>query len=117
MSITLNTLAYDQDSFATPNRVQYTGPSHTFSIKDTLSLSRVLPKPVNGFAGVARAEAKRTKTVTLADGTKADAIVTVSCSFPVGMAQADADALRDDIGDFAISAAGGTLFWKHDLTY
>lgn len=116
MAITLNTLAYNQDSFAAPNRVVYTGPSHNFSIKDTLSLARVVPKPVKDFAGVARAEAKRTKTVTLADGSKADAIVTISCSFPVGMAKADADALRDDVGDFAISTQGGDLFWAHDLT-
>jgi len=117
MSITLNTLAYSQDSFVSKDKVQYTGPAHTFSVKDLLTLSRTLPKPDKTFAGVARAEAKRTKTVTLADGSKADAIVTITCSLPVGMAQADADALRDDVGDFAISAAAGTLFWSHDLTY
>lgn len=117
MSIILNTLAYNQDAFITKDKVQYTGPSHTFSVKDTLTLARTLPKATAQFAGVARAEAKRTKTVTLADGSKADAIITVSCSLPVGMAQADADALRNDIGNFAISADGGTLFWKHDLTY
>jgi hypothetical protein len=117
MSITLNTLAYGQDSFATPNKVVYVGPSHSFSVKDTLALSRVAPKPTKDFAGVARSEAKRTKTVTLGDGSQAEAIVTISCSLPVGMAEADADALRDDIGDFAIGADGKALFWKHDLTY
>lgn len=117
MSITLNTLVYNQDSFATPDKVIYNGPAHTFTMKDVLALSRTAPKKTATFAGVARAEAKRTKTVTLADGTTADAIVTFSVSLPVGMAQADADALRDDIGDFAISAAGGTLTWNHDLTY
>lgn len=117
MTITINTLAYNQDAFVTSDKVSYTGPSHTFSAKDTLTLARTAPKPTATFRGVARAEAKRTKTVTLDDGTTADAIVTVTCSLPVGMAKADADALRDDVGDLTISATAETLFWNHDLTY
>jgi hypothetical protein len=116
MTITLNTLAYNQDAFASPNKVEYTGPANTFAIKDKLSLARVAPKPAGTFRGVARAEVKRTKTVTLDDGTKADAIVTLNFSFPVGMAKADADALRDDVGDYAISTGGGDLAWAHDIT-
>lgn len=117
MALTLNTLAYNQDTNINGNKVSYHGPSHTFSTKDQIVLSRVAAKPSATFAGVARAEAKRTKTVTLSDGTKADAIVTISCSLPVGMAEADADSLRDDIGDFAISTDCKSLFWNHDLTY
>lgn len=117
MSITLNTLVYDQDSFVSGNKVKYVGPDNTFSEKDILTLGRTEPKATSTFAGVARAEAKRTKTVTLGDGSTAEAIVTISCSLPVGMAKADADALRDDVGDFAISANADTLFWNHDLTY
>lgn len=114
MSITLNTLAYMQDSAAnTPNKSTYTGPDNTFTTKDAIVLSRVAPKPTKDFAGVARAEMKRTKTVTLADGSTAEAIFYVGCSLPVGMAKADADELRDDTGDFAISADGDNLFWKH----
>lgn len=117
MTITINTLAYNQDSFATPNKVEYTGPSHTFTVKDKLSLARTAPKPNGTFKGVARAEAKRTKTVTLADGSTADAIVSVTCAYPVGMAEADADSLRDDVGDFVISATAKALMWNHDLTH
>lgn len=117
MSITLNTLAYAQDSFVTPNKVNYVGPSQNFTTKDLLSLGRTAPKPTATYAGNARSEVKRTKTVTLADGSKADAIITVSASFPVGMAQADVNSLRDDVGDFLISADAGTLMWNHDLTY
>jgi hypothetical protein len=116
MAITLNTLAYSQDAFVSKDRVLYTGPSNNFAIKDQLVLSRTAPKPTSTFRGVARAEVKRVKTVTLDDGTKADAIVTQSTSFPVGMAKADADALRDDVGDFAIGADGDALYWSHDLT-
>lgn len=115
MSITINTLAYEQDSNVSPNKVLYVGPSHTFSAKDLLSLARTAPKATATFRGVAKAEAKRTKTVTLDDGSTADAIVTISCSLPVGMAKADADSLRDDVGDFALLTEGDNLFWKHDI--
>jgi hypothetical protein len=117
MSITLNTLAYSQDVSINSNKMLYVGPDNTFTTKDQLTLGRTNPKPTTTFAGVARAEAKRTKTVELADGSFAEAIITVSSSLPVGMAKADADALRDDVGDFAISADCETLFWNHDLTY
>lgn len=117
MSITLNTLVYNQDAFVTPNRVNYVGPDGTFAVKDILSLARTAPKATKDFAGVARAEVKRTKTVTLANGLTADAIFTVSCSLPVGMSKTDADALRNDVGAFIQSAQGDTLAWNHDLTY
>jgi hypothetical protein len=117
MSITLNTLAYSQDVSLNSNKMLYVGPDNSFSVKDHLTLGRTSPKPTTTFAGVARAEAKRTKTVTLGDGSTAEAIVTITTSLPVGMAEADADDLRDDVGDFAISADCKTLFWNHDLTY
>lgn len=117
MALTINTLSYEKDTEINSNRIRYNGPSNTFAVKDNIVLGRVPPKPTATFAGIARAEVKRTKTVTLADGSTADAIVTTSFSYPVGMAKADADALRDDIGDFLISAAGDTLSWSHDLTY
>lgn len=116
MSIILNTVSYTEDSFMSADKVKYVGPDNTFSASDILTLGRVAPKPTSTFRGVARAEAKRTKTVTLDDGSTADAIVTLSCSLPVGMAKADADSLRGDIGAFA-SAEAETLFWNHDLTY
>lgn len=117
MAITLNTLAYSQDSFVSKDKVLYIGPSNTFSVKDHLSLGRTSPKPTTTFAGVARAEVKRVKTVDIGGGNKADAIISVSVSLPVGMAQADVNALRDDVGDFLIGSEAGTLLWNHDLTY
>jgi hypothetical protein len=32
------------------------------------------------------------------------------------MVKADADALRDDVGDLTIGADGDALFWSHDIT-
>lgn len=115
MAITLNTLVYNQDSYATPNRVVYVGPSNTFSVKDVLSLARTAPKPTATFAGVAKAEVKRTKTVTLSDGTKHDAILTGTCSLPVGMSKTDADALRADLGAALSGAVADALFWNGKL--
>lgn len=109
MSITLNTLVYTYDSPINKNKVQYLGPDHTYSVKDIITLGRTDPKPTATFDGVARTEMKRTKTVTLASGDTADAIFTVTSSIPVGIVTADADALRDDVGDFAVSAAGASL--------
>lgn len=116
MAIVLNTVSFSMDTYQTPNRVTYVSPANTFTTKDVLSLSRTPAKPGGGTRGVARSAAKRTRTVTLDDGTKQDAIVEITCSLPVGMSKTDADALRDDVGDFAVSAEGEALFWKHDLS-
>lgn len=117
MAITLNTLAYDQDSFVSNNKVLYTGPSHDFSNKDTLSLGRTAAKPTTDFAGVARSEVKRTKTVVLNgdSATTAEAIVTLTTSFPVGMLETDADSLVNDVSDFGLAANGNSLYWGHDI--
>lgn len=117
MAVTLNTLAYNQDAFVTPNKVQYTGPGNTFQDKDLLTLGRVAPKPTADFEGMARTSVKRVKTITLADGSRKDAIIEVIASFPVGTANATIDAMRDDVGDFLISADAGTLMKNHDITY
>jgi hypothetical protein len=117
MSITLNTLVYNQDSFLTPNRVQYVGPANTFAVRDQLALARTSPKPSGTFRGVARAQVKRVKTLELDDGNFADAIVTIDVAVPVGAASADIDALCNDVGDFAVSTDMSTLVNNHDITY
>jgi len=117
MSITLNTLAYSQDTFLNPNKVAYTGPGHTYATSDLLTLGRVAPKPTASFAGVGRTEAKRTKTVTLADGSTAPVIVTLSVSAPVGAAEADIDGCVNDLCDFGLSSEGQSFYKNHDLTF
>lgn len=116
MTITVNTKAFDLDSYASKDKAGYRGPSHTVSAKDMLTLARIDPKPTSTFAGVARAEAKFTRTFTLGDGTTADAIATASFSIPVGAAEADVDSLRDDLGDLLISTNGDDLVWKRDIS-
>lgn len=119
MSLTISTKTYNQDRIS-PDAIAYTGPAHTLSVSDVLELKRVYPKPVKGFAGVARPAAKLTKTVTLADGvTKAEAIMTVSASLPVGISDADVATMYTDLNSLlALEVAGTTKLMKTlDITY
>lgn len=117
MAITLNTKAYAFDSTQSPDKNRYTGPAHTYSVKDIFDVARVAAKPTADFAGVARSSAKFTRTLTLGDGSKATAIAEASFSIPVGATAADIDSLRDDLGDFLISTDGDNLVEKHDLQF
>lgn len=116
MTITVNTRAYALDN-ASGNAAVYTGPASTFSARDLLTLKRTAPKPSGDFAGVARAEAKMTKTVTLTGvtQTKGDAIVSISLALPVGMSEADVDTLKADIVSLAGTTNFKDLIWKHDI--
>lgn len=115
MTITVNTKAYAFDTNPSADQGLHTGPSNTFSVKDNLILSRTAAKPTATYAGNARSSAKFSRTVTLADGSKAVAIAEASFSIPVGMAEADVDSLRDDLGDLLISSNGDDLVFKHDI--
>lgn len=114
MAITVNTRAYNSDRVAADS-VGYVGPAHTFSVPDTLVLKRTAPKPTADFAGVSRVSAKFSRQVVLADASKATAIVEVTTSLPVGMAEADVDLIRDDMGDFLLLTAADDLFLKQDI--
>lgn len=114
MTVTVNTKAYAFDSNLSADSARHTGPSHTYQVKDVLDLKRTAAKPTATFAGVARSSAKFARTVTLTDGSKAEAIGEASFSIPVGTADADIDSLRDDLGDFLIAGGdGGDLVKKH----
>lgn len=115
MTVTVNTKAYAFDSNPTPDAGRHNGPAATYAVKDFLDMRRVAAKPTADFAGMARASAKFVRTLTLADGTKADAIAEATFAIPVGAAEADVDSLRDDLGDLLISTNGDDLVWKHDI--
>lgn len=118
MPLTVSTKTYNQDRIA-PDVISYAGPANTLSITDILEMKRVYPKPVKGFAGVAKPQEKLTRTVTLADATKSEAILTISASLPVGIADVDVTALLTDAKDLlALEIAGTTsVFKKLDITY
>lgn len=109
----LNTRTYTQDR-VNPDSVRYVGPANTLTISDTFEMKRVYPKPTSSFAGVARPTAKRVKTVVL-NGVAADtaeAILMVSGSMPVGVADADVTALLADVAAFLGSPEAASLFKK-----
>lgn len=116
MALTINTRTYNLDR-SNPDAVSYTGPAHTFTITDKADLKRVAPKPTKDFAGVARPTFKLTKSVVVdsVSGARADAIVTLSASLPVGMADADVTALLADIAAFAAGTDASNLFKKLDV--
>lgn len=109
----LNTRTYSQDR-VNPDSVKYTGPANTLTITDTFEMKRVYPKPTSTFAGVARPTAKRVKTCTLNGdaATTAEAILNIGGSLPVGMADADVDALLADGAAFLGSDQAKALFKK-----
>jgi hypothetical protein len=114
MTITVNTRAYTFDVNPSADSARYVGPANDFDTKDILELKRTPPKPTTTFPGVARASGKFSRTVVIG-GVSYTALVEVNTSLPVGMAEADVDLIRDDMGDFLISSNGDDLFFKHKI--
>lgn len=119
MAITLMTnLVYNQDSFVTANKVRYSGPVQTYTIKDYIDLGRVAPKPSNQGPGVARSSVKTVRTLVLEDGiTKRDVIIETNFAIPVGAKLTDVQDLREMHGEFVSSPECDSLVTKHDLTH
>lgn len=117
MTITLNTLAYEQDGWVNPDLTIYRGPAATSMVKDLIALGRTRPTPTADFDGISRSRLKRTKTLTLTNGLKHEATFEVLVGIPVGAVTAEVDALRDDIGDLVISAVGAAVVNNHDITH
>lgn len=113
MTITINSRAFNQDRNS-PDSIVYAGPNNTLTTKDTLTVGRVYPKPVKDFDGVARPSAKLVRTVTLANGESAEAILTLSASLPAGMTNTDIDGMIDDMKGFVgLEDAGTTTLLKN----
>lgn len=111
-----NTRTYAVDRVQ-PDSVAYAGPAKSLTNKDDLVLSRVYPKPTSAFAGVAKPSAKLTKTVVTNStlGTTADAIVRFEGSLPVGISNADVDALLADFASWLATADAKSLFKTLDI--
>lgn len=113
MALSINTKAYTADSYAI-NSVGYAGPANTMSIKDYVKLYRQAPVAVANFSGVARTEAKLTRTLALtgAATTSHDGIMRVLTSIPVGASATDIDAFCADMGSWIASTAFKDLLKK-----
>lgn len=118
MTLTVNAKTYTADAIQ-KDSVGYTGPANTLSVKDQIRLARVAPKPTNLLSGVARAEAKLTRTLTLTGAltTSHDAILTIGVSVPVGALAADIDAMLNDMGSSLASASFKTLVKNQTINY
>lgn len=112
MALTVNAKAYALDSQVSANTVKYAGPLKTFTVKDDIALSRTDPKPTATFAGMSRSETKLTRTLTLADASKADAIFSFQCAVPVGAVTADVEAMLDDLAAWFATSAASDLIQK-----
>lgn len=117
MALIFNSKTFTLDR-QTPDANDYVGANHTLSIKDVVRLSRVFPKPIPGFKGVARPKAKFTRTVVIdaVTGATSDAILDISGSLPVGMTEADITALLADAAAFLATADASNLVKKLDIS-
>lgn len=116
MTITVNTIAYNQDSALNDgNTVVYTAPAHSYQSKMLLTLKRTAPKKTPTFPGVARSEQKFTESQTIGTDTL-DAIISANTSLPVGMTEAAFDTLAAKFAAYVASATFKAVAWKHDLT-
>lgn len=118
MTITINTKAYNADSFGS-NAVGYIGPLKTASVKDDLILRREAAKATTTFSGVARAHVKLTRTLALTNAKTPswDAIANVQASVPVGFTAADVDAFCTDLGAYVASAEFKTLLKTQKINF
>lgn len=114
MPVTLNTVVFNPYR-TLPDSATLASSLNTLSVTDTLQLSRVFPKPTKDNLGVARPRVKRVKTLTLADGSKKDAIIEVSGSIPVGASTTDILALLDDTADALDDQNAKDLFTALDI--
>lgn len=116
MTITINTKAYNQNKVSADSIV-YAGPNDTVSTTDELGLKRVDPKPSGNFAGVARSSAKISRSSVLANGQTVVRLGEANFSMPVGVTQAEAEAMADDLGTFLKSTEGKALVWKQTIGF
>jgi hypothetical protein len=114
MTITVNTKPYSSYR-ALPDSNTMSGPAHTASVHDTIAFRRKFAVKTKDFAGVNRPGVKLVRTLTLADATKADALIDISGSIPVGAADADILSLLSDAAVVLGLTDAQDLFKKLDV--
>lgn len=114
MTITVNTKSYNSYRML-PDSNTLTGPAATASTHDSITLRRKFAVKTKDFAGVNRPGVKLVRTLTLADGSKADALIDVSGSIPAGAADADILSLLSDTKETLALQDAKDLFTKLDV--
>lgn len=117
MAIVINTKSFGRDISPNGNSVPYLGPLNTLTLKDRLDLSRTPAKPTSVFSGIARVQAKLTRTLTLTGAKTAtgDAIGTYLVNFPVGSSSTDQDTFLTDMAALAADASVKAFAKTHVL--
>lgn len=115
MSLTVNSLAYANDTPRSPDSYRYTGPSHTLSTKDYIDLKRTPPKVTADSNGKGRSQVKLTRTMT--DGTDpvGDGIMNIDSSIPVGTQSSEISGMLTDLATWAATAAALALVEDLDI--
>lgn len=118
MALVFNSKTYTGDKFGV-DAVGYIGAAKTLTVSDDLLMSRTPAKPTTVFSGVARTQAKMTRTLTLTGALTptGQAILAINVSVPVGAASADIDALLNDLGAFLSGADFKTHVKTQKISY
>lgn len=118
MSFTCNAKSYTQWR-STPDENTLVGPANSTvtGVMDHAVFKRVLAGTASkgGYAPAARPEFKLRRTVTLADGTKQPATLSLPSSFPQGMASADILAMLADMASACASQEVKDLYTNQDI--
>lgn len=117
MSIILGTKTYQLDSYANQNRAIYTSAEDSFTLRDTLTLSREQPGKRSGlYRPVAKSDSRMMRTVSFDEGAVLQpAVLGVTSSLPVGIPDADALALVADFRTWVNSPEFLALVQKQDI--
>lgn len=116
MALTISTKTYSLDTFVNSNRVNYTGPAHSVSESDRVTLARTEPKATATSAGVSRQEFKISRTAKNAAGEVLGVIIfDVQAAIPVGTTATLIDAAVDDVASFYASASAEALHKAADI--
>jgi hypothetical protein len=107
MSVTLNSKVYTKSRVNGPDSLTYASVDNTLTLKDTLELKRVYPKPTASFDGVARPTVKLVQTQTINDEL-VDAFLTITGSLPVGMSDTAITDMLTRMKDFLVLEIAGT---------
>lgn len=115
MSLTVNALAYANDTSRGPDAFRYLGPANTLSIKDYVDVWRKAPISTSTSAGKGRSLVKLTRTLT--DGTVAvgDGILKVETSLPVGATSAQLQAMITDLATWLLTAAADSILIDQEI--
>jgi len=115
MPLSVNTLAYANDTSRSPDSFRYLGPANTFSVKDWLDVWRKAPIATADSAGKARSMGKLTRTMT--DGTDpvGDGILKLESSIPADAARSEQEAMIDDFATWLLTAEAKDVLLDHEI--